>query len=74
MAWRYPNLFSKRSKIQVTYFLFRGKYHHGVKIYGTFDFNNGYIYEGGFLGDKFNGKGELKIPSGKIVNGDWKDN
>ena len=35
----------------------RGRYEHGVRIFGSFDFNNGYVYWGGFLGDKFNGEG-----------------
>jgi hypothetical protein len=74
MARRYFNILSKWSQIHVIFITYRGKYHHGVKIYGTFDFNNGYVYTGGFLGDKFNGEGTITIPSGKTVKGDWKDN
>jgi len=50
---------------------FRGKYELGVRIFGSFDFNNGYIYWGGFLGDKFNGEGELTLPNKKVYSGDW---
>jgi hypothetical protein len=50
---------------------FRGKYEQGVRIFGSFDFNNGYIYWGGFLGDKFNGEGELTLPNKKVYSGDW---
>ena len=49
----------------------RGRYEHGIRINGHFIFSNGYEYKGGFLGDKFRGYGELRLPSGKIICGDW---
>jgi hypothetical protein len=50
---------------------FRGRYEYGIRIRGYFNFANGYEYTGGFLGDKFRGYGELKLPNGKAICGDW---
>ncbi len=56
------------------YSYFRGRYEQGMRILGQFDFNNGYFYEGGFLGEKFHGTGQLTIPSGKVFYGEWDEN
>ena len=55
------------------YKIFRGRYQHDIRINGHFIFINGYEYKGGFLGNKFRGYGELKLPTGKIICGDWTD-
>ncbi len=53
---------------------FRGNYEQGVRINGTFDFNNGYVYSGGFVGDMFDGEGQITLPNGKAYSGEWSGN
>ena len=32
------------------------------------------MYWGGFLGDKFEGEGQISLPNGKVYSGEWSAN
>lgn len=53
--------------------VFKGIYQNGMKVKGHFKFLNGYEYIGKCLGNKFHGEGSLIFPSGKIIEGEWKN-
>ena len=40
---------------------------------GEFIYPDGRVYTGSFLKDKKHGSGELKLPSGAVIQGNWYD-
>jgi hypothetical protein len=52
---------------------FEGEYIEDKKVFGTLYYRNGDVYNGQFEGNKRNGVGSITLNSGKVWEGNWKD-
>ena len=52
--------------------VFEGSFRSGLRSYGTFyNRKEGYVYEGGFYGDKIHGKGKIQYSDGTVYEGTY---